>query len=102
MEVDMRAGISNFRGRSMAAHVNLPEALSFKVDGLIESRGKNPLAGTIQIEKYGDYRRQIADAALCLGSVDNPTSNINNHRNGPIGSGSSKLARGFVQLGSGC
>lgn len=90
MEVDVRAGISNYRGRSMAAHVNLPEAagLSFKVDGLIESRGglvQNPLAGSkdyTEIEKYGFKITglwQIADNFSLLYawdlSRDNPTSN---------------------------
>lgn len=60
--VDMKAGIGNYRGRSFAAHVNLPEAagISVKVDGVFEGRGglvQNPLGGDArdygEIKKYG-------------------------------------------------
>ena len=59
---DMKAGIGNYRGRSFAAHVNLPEAagISVKVDGVFEGRDglvRNPLGGDArdygEIEKYG-------------------------------------------------
>lgn len=59
---DMKAGIGNYRGRSFAAHVNLPEAagISVKVDGVFEGRDglvQNPLGGDArdygEIEKYG-------------------------------------------------
>ena len=47
---DMKAGIGNYRGRSFATHINLPEAagISVKVDGVFEGRGglvQNPLGG---------------------------------------------------------
>lgn len=46
--VDLKAGIGNRRGRSFAAHINLPEAakLSFKIDAVFDGRDgwvKNPL-----------------------------------------------------------
>ncbi|MBR2171039.1 TonB-dependent receptor [Sphingopyxis sp.] len=58
---DLKAGIGNYRGRSFAAHVNLPEAagLSVKVDGVFEGRGglvDNPLPGALdysEIKRYG-------------------------------------------------
>jgi len=90
MEVDLKAGIGNYRGRSLAAHVNLPEVvgLSFKVDGLFEGRGglvKNPLANSndfSEIEKYGfkiSGLWQVSDNFSILYawdlSHDNATSN---------------------------
>ncbi len=59
---DMKAGIGNYRGRSFATHINLPEAagISVKVDGVFEGRGglvQNPLGGDArdygEVKKYG-------------------------------------------------
>ena len=59
---DLKAGIGNYRGRSFATHINLPQAagISVKVDGVYEGRGglvQNPLGGDArdygEIEKYG-------------------------------------------------
>ena len=60
--LDMKAGIGNYRGRSFAAHVNLPEAagISVKIDGVYEGRGglvQNPLGPDAldygEVKKYG-------------------------------------------------
>ena len=58
---DVRLGISNYRGRSAVAHLNLPEVagISIKLDGLYEERGglvlnPNPAFNDYsQIKKYG-------------------------------------------------
>lgn len=58
---DLSAGIGNFNGRSLAAHVNLPSVanVSVKVDALLENRGglvQNPLQSSrdfAEIRKSG-------------------------------------------------
>ena len=47
--LDVKAGIGNYRGRTFATHINLPEAagISVKIDGVFEGRGgvvQNPLS----------------------------------------------------------
>lgn len=59
--LDLKAGVGNYRGRSVAAHINLPQAagLSVKIDGLYEDRGglvRNPLQSShdySETRKYG-------------------------------------------------
>lgn len=71
---DMKAGIGNYRGRSFAAHVNLPEAagISVKVDGVFEGRGglvQNPLGGDAL--DYGEIKKYGFKISALLRPVDN-------------------------------
>lgn len=62
LSLDAKAGIGNFRGRTFATHINLPEAagISVKIDGVFEGRGgvvQNPLSDDAldygEIKRYG-------------------------------------------------
>jgi iron complex outermembrane receptor protein len=71
--LDVKAGIGNYRGRSFAAHVNLPEAagISVKVDGVFEGRGglvQNPLRSALD---YGEVKRYGFKISALWRPIDN-------------------------------